>query len=146
MQRPGIPSAGVAYLRKVVTDGMVDAIAVVRPDVPTYDETGFATGTITNTPGYIGPAHVHVTSQSETITVGDTMEPMAVVQVSIPFDASPVPRNEDHVLVTALGPLGDPSLFGETLRIVNVSGGGLGFISRTLTCVFEQASPFDPSA
>lgn len=147
MQRPGIPAYGVAYLRRVVTDGMTDTVQVVRPAVPVYDQaTGYATGVSTAEPGYLGPAHVRTTNQTAPVTVGDTVLPMAVVEVSLPFAADPLPRNEDHLVIQAVGALGDKSLEGETLRIINVSGGGTGATTRTLTCVFEQANPFDTSA
>jgi hypothetical protein len=147
MNRPGIPSTGVDYLRRVVQDGMTDSIRVLRPDIPTYDETtGYATGVSKDDLGYIGPAHVHVAGQSAPVAVGDTVEPMAIIEVTIPFDAAPVPRNEDHLIILSIGALGDAALANESLRIINVSGGGLGFITRTLTCTFEQANPFDTTA
>lgn len=147
MIRPGIPAAGIAYLRKVVQDGMTDTVQILRPDIPVYDpSTGYATGVTKGAAGYTGPAHVHPTGQAAPITVGDTYEAQATVQVTLPFSAVPIPRNEDHVVILDIGPLGDASMAGETLRIINVSGGGTGSVTRTLTCTFEQANPFDESA
>lgn len=147
MNLPGVPAFGVTYLRAAVQTAMADTVRIVRPDIPVYDSTtGYATGVTKAGPGYFGKAHVHTAGQSAPITVGDTTEPMAVIEISVPFDAQPVPRNEDHVVIQAMGPLGDQTLVGETLRIINISNGGLGFAVRQLTCTYEQANPFDEDA
>lgn len=144
--RPRIPSRGITYLRAAVRANMADQIKVVRPAVPVYSpSTGYAVGTTSQT-GYIGQGHVHQTDPSGSIQLGDGVEALAVVSVTIPYDAAPIPHNEDHVVVLSVGLGNDPSLVGETLRIINVSGGGIGFVTRTLTCTFVQANPFDPGA
>ena len=39
-----------------------------------------------------------------------------------------------------------PELVGKTLRILDVSGGGVGTPVRTLTCTYLDANPFNPGA
>lgn len=125
---------------------MVDQVKVVRPSVPVYSSTtGYAVGSTTAT-GYVGKAHVHVTQPQPTMTLGEGMTDMDIVTVTIPYDAAPVPRAEDHVVVISTGPLGDATLTGETFRILNVSGGGIGFVTRQLTCTLQKANPYDPGA
>lgn len=143
---PGVPTWGISYLRQATAAAMVDTIKVLTPNVPVYDTaTGRATGS-THTAGYVGKAHIHPSSPDGTLTLGDGVEAMALISVTVPYDISPVPSNGDHVVVTAVGASSDASLVGETLRIINVSGGGIGYITRTFTCTFAQANPFDPSA
>jgi hypothetical protein len=143
--RPGIPSQGIAYLRKVVQDNMIDSIEVIRPGEPVYDaSTGYATGVTSATPGYEGRAHIHPPNVSAGFDPGQGMVSLATVQVTIPFDAEPIPRAEDQVKVTLA--LSDPAMTGETLRIAHVSGGGIGFVTRVLTCTYEKDTPFSPEA
>lgn len=146
MKRPGIPAYGIAYLRSVVQDSMVDVITIVRPSQPLYDPvTGYATGVIEATAIYTGKAHIHPSTPGGAFLMGEGTEPMNTVTISLPFDA-PEPRKDDHVVITLLSGMSDPTLAGETLTVVNSAGGGLGAPVRLLTCTYVAANPFDPSA
>lgn len=126
---------------------MVDEISILRPTVPVYDPmSGRAVGGTQTTALWTGRAHIHPTTPSGTITVGEGMTAMAVISVTVPYDIDPVPMSEDHVVVTSVGLGNDATLVGETFRILNVSGGGIGFVTRTLTCTVAQPNPFDPLA
>ena len=141
---PGIPPEAISYIRGAKTAAMRSQIKVVTPAVPVYDGvTGMATGATAPTPGYTGPADVHDAQGGGEQEFADGLMEVNSIQVSVPFTATPVPKVEDHVVILATD---DPSLVGETLRIVGVTNGGLAPVVRTLTCTFEQANPFNPGA
>lgn len=140
---PGIPVDATNYIRSVTKAGMRSVVQVVTPDVPVYDDvTGFATGT-TKAVGYSGPATVHDAQGGSEQEFADGLVEVNTIQIAVPFDATPVPQVEDHLTVTATD---DPTLVGETLRIISISNGGVIPVVRTLTCTFVQANPFNPGA
>lgn len=143
MKPPGIPQVGIDYLRNQSAALMTSTVTIKRPAVPVYSaSTGYAVGTTSQT-GYSGPAHIHPATGGAVTYQADQLVGVMQVPVSIPWDASPVPIEDDQVLVVATE---DPALLGRTLRIVDVSKGGIGFPVRLLSCTFIEAGPFDPSA
>lgn len=143
MKPPTIPASAIAYLRRQATAQMRDQVRIKRPSVPVYDATtGIATGS-TETVGYTGVAHLHPAQGGAAVFQGDQLQAMVQIQCSIPWDASPVPHEEDHVEVVSSE---DTAVVGRTLRIVDVSYTGTGYPVRVLTCTFVEASPFDSLA
>lgn len=143
MNPPGIPQVGINYLRTQATALMPSTVTIKRPGITSYDATtGLATG-ITESVGYTGVAHIHPASPGNASYSADSLQEITQVQVSIPWNASPVPREEDHVEIDTDS---DPALVGKTLRIVEVVKGGIGFAVRVLICTFVEPNPFDPSA
>lgn len=143
MNPPGIPQIGIAYLRNQATALMRSQVHVSRPGVPVYDPvTGNAVGT-TGTSGYVGAAHIHPAVGGAAVYQNDALVSMVQVQVSLPWNAIPVPHEEDQVVVISDD---DASLVGKTLRVVDVSAGGIGFAVRMLTCTFVEPNPYDPLA
>lgn len=143
MKPPGIPPVGISYLRAQASALMSSQVRVRRPAVPVYSATtGYAVGTTSET-GYVGLAHIHPAAGGAATYVGDQLVGMMQVTVSLPWDASPVPAEEDQVYIEATD---DPALVGRTLRVVDVSKGGIGFAVRELSCTFVEPGPFDPSA
>lgn len=123
---------------------MTAQVRVQRPAVPYYDEiTGYAVGVTTNAPGYLGKAHVHPVTSGGTVYTGETLTALMSVQVSLPYDATPIPREEDQLVIIACE---DPALVDKTLRITDVGSGGIGFPVRMLTCTFVEDNPFNPEA
>lgn len=143
MNPPGIPQIGIDYLRKQATALMRDQVRIKRPDVPVYNPTtGLAVGATSST-GYTGVAHLHPAQGGAAVYQGDQLQSLVQIQVSIPWNATPVPMEDDHVEVLSTE---DPALVGRTLRIVDLSYTGIGFPVRQLTCTFIEASPFDSQA
>lgn len=140
---PGIPVEATNYIRGVTKAGMRSTVQVVTPDVPVYDDvSGYAVGA-TKAVGYSGPATVHDAQGGGEQDFADGMVEVNSIQISVPFDAAPVPQVEDHLTITATD---DPTLVGETLRIISITNGGVIPVVRTLTCTFVQANPFNPGA
>lgn len=143
MRPPGIPQVGINYLRAQATALMPSQVTIKRPAVTGYNPaTGLAIG-VTGTTGYSGAAHIHPTKPGGASYAADSLQEISQVQVSIPWNATPVPHEEDQVLVVADT---DPALVGKTLRIVEVVKGGIGFAVRVLVCTFVEPNPFDPLA
>jgi hypothetical protein len=140
---PGIPAKGTAYLRKAATGNMTSTVRINRPSAPVYDPVTHTAVATTGSVGYTGQAHVHPVSGGADVYAGDALTALMTVQVSIPWDATPVPREEDQVFIVACE---DPSLVNKTLRIVDVLAGGIGFPVRALSCTFVEANPFVPGA
>jgi hypothetical protein len=123
---------------------MVSQVRIQRPAVPDYDPvSGYAVGVKADVPGYEGKAHVHPVTSAGTVYTGDTLTALMSVQVSLPYNATPVPREEDQVVIVADD---DPALVGKTLRITDVGSGGIGRPVRLLTCTFVEDNPFNPDA
>lgn len=140
---PSVPQVAYDYLRTAINATMRGSVQVIRPNVPVYDSsTGYAVGS-TKEFGYNGPANVHNAMGAGEQEFADGMVEVNTVQVTIPYDATPIPSLEDHVLVSVSS---DPAMVGETLRIIGISSGGTFPVVRTLTCTFVQSNPFNPTA
>ncbi len=143
--RFGLPTQmQTAYLLDAVEVFLTSAIEVVRPGVPSYDPiTGAALAGSTG-PGYTGKAQISRSASAGAVMSGESYTELATVAVRIPALASPVPRVEDQVIVTACAE--DAALVGEVLRVIDVTYGGMLAPLRTLTCTFATATPFNPGS
>jgi hypothetical protein len=130
------------YRRKMTQVFMRSQIEIVRPLAPTYDPmTGIAVAASNSTfTGYTGKAHISGSSSAGTIMTGEAMTELSSIQVSIPWDSTPYPREEDQVIVL-LDP--NPSLVDEVLRIIDVNRGGNGADVITLSCTFVTPGSYN---
>lgn len=143
MRPPRVPSRGKVYIRAAALGNMNSQIQIVRPTEPIYDPTtGFAIGTRA-AEGYTGRAHIHPAVPGADVYAGEALEGVTTIPVSIPWNATPVPNDEDQVVVLDDE---DPGLIGKTLRITDANGSGIGFPVRMLTCTFVDPTPFNPGA
>lgn len=134
------------YLRTAVEIFMTAEVEVVRPAPPIYDPVlGTALASSVDVyAGYVGRAQIGRSSSAGAVVSGESYQEISTVPVRLPADATPVPRVEDQIIVTACQE--DPKLINEVLRVIDVTYGGLTDPFRTLTCTFATATPFNPSA
>lgn len=134
-----------AYLATAVTAFMTSTVELVRPAVPTYDPvlgTALA-GSTDGYTGYTGPAQLTRSASAGSVMSGESYSEISTVRVILPQIAL-LPRVEDQVIVVACPE--DPSLVNEVLRVIDVSFGGITSPTRTLTCTFATATPFNPNS
>lgn len=146
MNFPPPIAAHTAYLTEAVTVFLTSAVEIVRPLVPRYDPvlgTALA-GKEEAFTGYTGPAGISRSSSAGAVMSGESYAEISTVRVVLPASATPLPRVEDQVIVTACPE--DPALVNEVLRVIDVGYGGIANPTRVLTCTFATATPFNPNS
>jgi hypothetical protein len=134
MSRPLSPRVA-AYARQAVLSYHNIEIEVVRQLISSLnDETGMITTTFDeNYVGYVGTGRFWLSNDSSLSIVGDGDYSTIATNISIPWDATPVPDLDEYVVVTSS--YEDPTLEGKIYRIVGVDGGGFLRAARRLSVV-----------
>lgn len=128
-----IPARARAYVRARAEAQMTCTVRIYRN---AKTELNPATGQIVSGQGpsvYQGKARIWGVDGAGAIPVGEGEFSTRATYCSIPVGHTPVPRNDDTVLVTAC-PY-DPDLVGRTFRITSVDGGGMMSATRRMQVV-----------
>lgn len=121
------------YVRTRALNYMTAAIRVLRMGAPVLDETTGESTAVYTEIVYQGKARVWSVEAAGVLELGDGRITTRQTNVSIPWDATPVPKNDDMVIVDDFG--GDVDLDTQAFRIIGVDGGGLIRAARRLTCI-----------
>jgi hypothetical protein len=118
-----------------VQASMNTPIVIKRGQLGTLDPLTGIVGGLTNAVIiYEGPARIHAVAGQGDIAVGEGELSTRQVVISIPWDATPVPLQNDLVIVGD-DSIRDPDLNGEAYQVREVSGGSLFGDARRLSCV-----------
>lgn len=128
-----IPASASSYVRRRAEAQMQCQVKIYRN---AKTELNPATGQIVSGQGpvvYQGKARIWGADGAGAIPVGEGEFTTRATYCSIPVNHTPVPRNDDTVLVLAC-PY-DLDLVGRTFRVVSVDGGGMLSATRRLQVV-----------
>ena len=134
MARPLSPRVA-AYARQAVLSYHNIEIEVVSQLVSSLDD---ATGMITTTfdggfTGYAGSGRFWLSNDGVVSSAGDGDYSTISTNISIPWDADPVPALDEYVVITSA--YEDSTLEGKIYRIMGVDGGGFLRAARRLQVV-----------
>ena len=134
MARPLSPRVA-AYARQAVISYHNIELEVTRQLVSSLDEV---TGLITTTfdgefTGYAGSGRFWLSNDGVVTNVGEGDYSTISTNISIPWDADPVPELDEYVVITSS--YEDSTLEGKIYRIMGVDGGGFLRAARRLQVV-----------
>ena len=128
------------YVARRAQEVMIDTVAIHRPSAG-----AFSTATGMTTAGetvkiYQGKARIYSVTGPQVINIGEADLSMRQTNISIPADASPVPRRDDIVVIFEA--VSDEDLQDRAFRVIDVEGGGLVRAVRRMLCtgIEESAS------
>jgi hypothetical protein len=115
---------------------MYYTVSITRMVQGVFDE---ATGGIKPEIGfevYTGPARIWTVSGPQVIAVGEDQMSFTQTNISIPWDADPVPHRDDIATVLTYEPhtgFGDPALLDRSFRVLDVQLGGQMYATRRMS-------------
>ena len=128
-----IPASASEYVRKRAEAQMQCQVKIYRN---TKTELNPVTGQIVSGQGqvsYQGKARIWGVDGAGAISIGEADITTRATYCSIPVTHTPVPSNDDTILVLTC-PY-DPDLVGRTFRITSVDGGGMLSATRRMQVV-----------
>lgn len=137
MVRPPYSTRTQRYVRARAEANMLGAVQVLRRAKSAMDTTTLVVTTAILETVYAGKARIYSETQGAALFVGESVQPISAVTVSLPYDADGI-HADDVVLVTSFG--SDPELENDAFLVKDVGGGGLIRATRTLSCVAYQAN------
>lgn len=131
---PTVSNYARAYVRARAEAHMNSSVRINRGGrgVSLDRTTGLAT-TNTGSLIYTGKARIWSLDKNGPVSIGDSDLVLQTTQISIPWQTSTIPDNDDVVTVTACP--GDPDVVGRSFRIIGTDGAALSRATRRLTCV-----------
>ena len=128
----------VDYVRRAAEYQFDCLIRITRNREPAFNESTGLYNTVSDQV-YEGLARIWEIDSGGVLVVGNATIPLHSTFCSIPWNHSPVPRNDDTVEVLYMPD--DPNLPGQTFRIMAVDGGGFMRATRRMhiTGIVENA-------
>jgi len=111
-----------SYVRNSAEAQFDCTVRIFISSTPTLNTT---TGAYTSVEGatiYTGPARIWSVDGGVLMNLGEGDYATMTTYCSIPWDATPVPENDNQIVVTDSP--GDPNLVGKVFRVMSVDGGG----------------------
>ena len=122
-------------VRRRVAASQTTPIVIKRGDLGALDpETGLVGGLSNAQTIYTGLSRIHAVSGQGDIAVGEGEISNRQTTISIPWDATPVPQQNDLIFIGD-DSVSDPELQGEVYQVREVSGGTLFGDARRMSCV-----------
>ena len=123
------------YARRHATAHMYYTVIIERMAAGVFDEqTGQITVASKKTV-YTGPARLWTVSGPQVFAIGEDQLAFSQTNLSIPWDANPVPHRDDVATVTDItgAEFGDDELLWKSFRITDVQLGGQMFATRRMS-------------
>jgi hypothetical protein len=125
-----------AYARAHATAHMYYTVRIERMSLGVFDQVGGGIVPAVKALIYTGPARIWTVTGPQVIAVGEDEMSMTQTNLSIPWDADPVPHRDDIATVVDYNPhggFGDQALIGKTFRVLDVQYGGQMYATRRMS-------------
>jgi hypothetical protein len=125
-----------SYARRHATAHMYYTVIIERMAEGVFNEgSGMVTPAVKRTI-YSGPARIWTVSGPQVLSVGEEQLSFTQTNMSIPWNAVPVPHRDDLATVIDFNPhtgFGDAELLWKTFRVLDVQLGGQMFATRRMS-------------
>lgn len=111
-----------SYVRGAAEAQFNCTVRIFPNGTPTLNATTGAYSAAEGVETYNGPARIWSADGGVTMNLGEGDYATTTTYCSIPWDATPVPENDNQIEVMACP--GDPNLVGKVFRVMSVDGGG----------------------
>jgi hypothetical protein len=138
------------YARRHATAHMYYMVQIERMAAGVFDSASGQITTSVKSIIYTGPARIWTVAGPQVIAVGEDQMAFTQTNMSIPWDATPVPNRDDIATVlnyTAHPAFGDPSLIGRSFRVLDVQFGGQMYATRRMSVLaIEESAAWGPDS
>ena len=131
------------YVRRHATGHMYYTVSIVRMLQGVFDEVSGEIASKVNFEVYVGPARIWTVAGPQVLAVGEDQMSFTQTNMSIPWNATPVPQRDDIATVMTYEPhpgYGDPALLDRSFRILDVQLGGQMYATRRMSVLAIQPS------
>ena len=131
-----------SYARRHATAHMYYTVMIERMSPGVFDETTGRISIVTKNVVYTGPARIWTVAGPQVFAIGEDQMAFSQTNLSIPWDASPVPHRDDVATVTQVAHdgFGDDELLWKAFRVLDVQMGGQMFATRRMSVLAIQES------
>jgi hypothetical protein len=138
------------YVRRHATAHMYYTVQIERMAAGVFDAVSGLIATSVKEIIYTGPARIWTVTGPQVFAIGEDQMAFTQTNMSIPWDASPVPHRDDIATVTGTAPhtgFGDAELVGRAFRVLDVQLGGQMFATRRMSVLaIEESAAWGPDS